>query len=137
MRILSSVFAVLVVAAFAACSHGNSSSTSSTSTEASPAASAAASAAAAPAGTSGEIPSYPGATNEASASTASGSGQVLTTSDAFGVVYKWYQTHLPAGSEKSHASMAGIETATFQVGKSTIAITTNAGKTQITIATTP
>jgi hypothetical protein len=62
---------------------------------------------------------------------------VLSTDDAFATVYKWYQTHLPAGSEKAHASMGGIETATFQVGKSTIAITTNAGKTQITIGTTP
>ncbi len=136
MRVLSSLTAVLVIAVLAACSHGSSStSSSSMSTEASPAASAAASTGAST--TSGSIPTYPGATSEASATTANGSGQVLSTGDAFGTVYKWYQTHLPAGSEKAHATMGGVETATFQVGNSTIAITTEGGKTQITIGTTP
>jgi hypothetical protein len=91
----------------------------------------------------GDIPSYPGAKTEAAGSNAmSGSGmasgKVLTTTDSFDKVYAWYQKNLPAGSEKSHTD-APVKTAAFIIGadskdQKTVSITTNGGKTMITIA---
>jgi hypothetical protein len=92
----------------------------------------------------GDIPTYPGATVQASGtSTMAGGGQqatgkVLSTSDSFDDVYHWYQKNLPAGSEKVHVT-APVETASFilsATGKNqtSVTITTNSGKTVISIA---
>jgi hypothetical protein len=86
----------------------------------------------------GDIPTYPGATVQASGtSTMAGGGQqatgkVLSTGDSFNDVYHWYQKNLPAGSEKVHVT-APVETASFilsATGKNqtSVTITTNSGK---------
>jgi hypothetical protein len=83
-----------------------------------------------------KLPMYPGAKTEAAGSsgmmgTGSAAGSVMSTADSFDKVYKWYQSHMPVGSEKSHASVGGTETAVFLIGA--------AGKTQqsVTISRTP
>ena len=91
----------------------------------------------------GDIPSYPGAKTEAAGSNAmSGSGmaagKVLSTTDDFDKVYGWYQKNMPAGSEKSHMDTP-IKSAVFMTGEAgkdqqSVTITTNNGKTMITIA---
>jgi hypothetical protein len=92
----------------------------------------------------GDIPTYPGATVQASGtSSMAGGGQqatgkVLSTGDSFDDVYHWYQKNLPAGSEKVHVT-APVETASFilsATGKNqtSVTITTNSGKTVISIA---
>jgi hypothetical protein len=93
---------------------------------------------------SGDIPSYPGATTQASgssnmsASGGSASGSVMTTDDSFDKVYTWYQQHMPAGSEKAHTT-APVESAVFTIGdpgqdQTSVTITTQGGKTMITVA---
>lgn len=91
----------------------------------------------------GDVPSYPGATVQVSGTTGSaGSGQtatgkVLSTTDSFDDVYKWYQKNLPAGSEKAHITTP-IESAAFTIGSgknvTSVSISTASGKTMITIA---
>lgn len=94
-----------------------------------------------------KLPMYPGAKEEASGSsgmmgTGSAAGSVLSTADSFDKVYKWYQGHMPAGSEKSHASVGGTESAVFIIGMAsktqqsvTISRTpASGGKTMITLA---
>jgi hypothetical protein len=91
----------------------------------------------------GDIPSYPGAKTEAAGSNAmSGSGmaagKVLSTTDDFDKVYGWYQKNMPAGSEKSHMDTP-VKSAVFMTGEAgkdqqSVTITTNNGKTMITIA---
>ena len=77
------------------------------------------------------------------ASGANGSGQagtVLTTDDSFDKVYAWYKDHMPAGSEKAKLSAGGMSSATFQTtgdgGKQVVAITSQGGKTTISLAKT-
>jgi hypothetical protein len=71
------------------------------------------------------LPLYPGAQPNANGSvmsqTKDGTSQLLTmqTSDAFDKVYAFYQAKMPAGSEKQHLTMAGTQTATFQIGTNT------------------
>jgi hypothetical protein len=88
------------------------------------------------------LPLYPNATSQASGASNGQAGTVLTTEDAFDKVYAWYKSKMPAGSEKAKLSAGGIDTVTFQVdqssGKGTVAITSQGGKTTITLAqTTP
>jgi ABC-type enterochelin transport system substrate-binding protein len=91
----------------------------------------------------GDIPTYPGAKTEAAGSNAmSGSGmaagKVLSTTDDFDKVYGWYQKNMPAGSEKSHMDTP-VKSAVFMTGEAgkdqqSVTISTNNGKTMITIA---
>lgn len=146
MRITTLLLALVAAVAVAACngkSNTQSSSTTQSSSMSSGTATSAASSAPA-AATSNEIPSYPGATQEASGTSSGGgvtsaSGTVLSTSDSFDTVYHWYQSHMPAGSEKSHSNMGGMESAVFYMGnpggdQRSVTITTSGGKTMITIA---
>lgn len=88
------------------------------------------------------LPSYPGATTMASGSSSSmgsaAAGKVLTTGDAFAKVYAWYQKNMPQGSEKAHTT-SPVESAVFTIGETgkdqqSVTITTQGGKTMITIA---
>lgn len=137
MRFLTISLAVIAALAITACNSKSSSSTSSGTEQTTAAASAA------PVDTSGaegQIPTYPGATTQASGSSSnmgeSASGTVMTTDDSFDKVYSWYQQHMPAGSEKSHVS-APIQSAVFTIGdpgnQTSLTITTQGGKTMITI----
>ncbi len=117
------------------------SSDNSSDTSASTAPSAEASAAASPA-TGGDVPTYPGATTQASGSSSnmgsSAAGTVMSTDDSFDKVYQWYQQNMPAGSEKSHVT-APVEGAVFTVGQpgqgqTSVTLSTSGGKTMITIA---
>jgi hypothetical protein len=87
-----------------------------------------------------KLPLYPGATAATSGSSANEAGTVLTTGDSFDKVYSWYKSKLPAGSEKAKIDAAGISSATFQTdvtdGTGTVAITSQAGKTVISLAMT-
>lgn len=123
--------------ASAAASSAPASEATAGTNEASPAASAAAPAAA-------TMPTYPGAKEEASGSTAnmggagSAAGKVLSTADAFDKVYAWYQKNMPAGSEKSHTT-SPVQSAVFMMGEAgkdqqSVTISTAGGKTMITIA---
>jgi hypothetical protein len=91
------------------------------------------------------LPMYPGASTEVKGNsggvgTGTSSGQILRTSDPFSKVYAWYQTKMPAHSEKSHMTMAGVETALFVLGSGnkhqTVTITRTAADpdTLITLA---
>ena len=69
----------------------------------------------------------------------SAAGTVLSTSDSFDKVYKWYQSKLPAGSEKSHATTSMGETAVFTTGElgkdqQSVTLSVAGGKTMITLA---
>ena len=96
------------------------------------------------AGTMTQLPEYPGATKMASGASGmsmggSAAGTVLSTSDSFDKVYKWYQQKLPAGSEKSHATTAMGQTAVFTAGElgkdqQSVTLSVAAGKTMITLA---
>lgn len=139
MRVLA--FAVVAALLLAACSHGNNASSSSTTQQSASASPAAASPAAAsqaaaqsPPPVNGTIPAYPGATAVMSGSSYGTSGSVSTTNDSFDTVYNWYRTHLPSGSEMMRASSGGQQTAVFKVANSSVAINTQDGKTEITIA---
>jgi hypothetical protein len=150
MRISALLLAVIVAAALTACSKSsdNSGSTSSTATTASDnTAATTAPAGGMTASTQDKtgLPSYPGATAEAAGSTANGamgaaSGKVMTTSDSFDKVYKWYQEKMPKGSEKAHMTTPGAEMATFVEGtagssnQKSVTITVQGGKTMITMA---
>lgn len=91
-----------------------------------------------------EIPEYPGATTQTQAA-GSGSnmgtdaaGKVMSTADSFDKVYGWYQQKLPSGSERSHID-SPVQTAVFTIGEastgqSSVTLTTQSGKTMITIA---
>ncbi len=91
----------------------------------------------------GDVPTYPGATVQVSGTTGSAgngqtaTGKVLSTTDSFDDVYKWYQKNLPAGSEKAHMTTP-MESAAFTIGSgknvTSVSISTAAGKTMITIA---
>jgi hypothetical protein len=141
---ISSLALAAVVLSLAACT-GKSSSDQSNATATSGAeATAAASEAAAPVSSgSSEVPTYPGATTQASGSSSnmmaqSASGTVMSTADSFDTVYAWYQKNMPAGSEKAHIT-SPTQSAVFMVGEpgkgqTSVTITTNAGKTVISVA---
>lgn len=145
MRFFSSSIVVLAMAlAMTGCA-GKSSTTDSSNNQ-----SASASTSAAPAGGSSgdtskavsDVPEYPGATTQAAGSSSSmgtnAAGKVMWTTDSFDKVYGWYQQKLPAGSEKSHVT-SPTETAVFTIGdvssgQTSVTLTTQSGKTMITIA---
>jgi hypothetical protein len=90
----------------------------------------------------GTIPTYPGATTQASGSSSgamgSAAGTVMSSDDSFDKVYAWYQQNMPAGSEKSHVS-SPVQSAVFTVGEpgteqTSVTITTQGSKTMITVA---
>ncbi|MBV9276919.1 MAG: hypothetical protein JOZ97_01640 [Candidatus Eremiobacteraeota bacterium] len=96
-------------------------------------------------GTMTNLPEYPGAAKMASGASGmsmgggTAAGTVMQTSDSFDKVYKWYQSKLPAGSEKSHMTTAVGDTAVFtigELGKDQQSVTIHAvgGKTMITLA---
>ena len=143
MRFLTISLAIAVAIAVSACSSKSSSNTSTTSSDTSAAATSAA-----PGGTAaepaagGEVPSYPGATTQASGSGSNmgttASGSVSSTDDSFDKVYAWYQQHMPAGSEKSHVTTP-VQSAVFMIGdpssgQKSVTITVQGSKTMITIA---
>ena len=141
MRFLKpSLVALAVALAVAGCGAGKSSSSDSGDQSA-----AAATAAPADKGAGAavnEIPAYPGAATQAAGSGSNmgttAAGKVMSTSDSFDKVYGWYQQKLPAGSEKSHVD-SPIQSAVFTIGEvgsgqSSVTITTQSGKTMITIA---
>jgi hypothetical protein len=77
-----------------------------------------------------QLPVYPGATRQGGGhgiGTGAASVQALSTSDPFSSVYKWYQSKMPAGSEKSHVVSTDAETAIFM-------ITSGAKRQTVTIA---
>jgi hypothetical protein len=89
-----------------------------------------------------EIPEYPGAATQAAGSGSNmgtdAAGKVMSTSDSFDKVYGWYQQKLPSGSERSHVT-SPIQSAVFTIGEassgqSSVTLTTQGGKTMITIA---
>lgn len=89
-----------------------------------------------------EIPEYPGATTQAAGSGSNmgtdAAGKVMSTADSFDKVYGWYQQKLPSGSERSHID-SPVQTAVFTIGEastgqSSVTLTTQSGKTMITIA---
>jgi hypothetical protein len=155
MRLIITSLAV-VLALFTVTACNGKSSSDNTTTESSAAASPAdtsgaaastapeesAAASAAPSSAAGTIPSYPGATTQASGSSSgamgSAAGTVMSTDDSFDKVYQWYQQNMPAGSEKSHVT-SPMQSAVFTVGEpgseqTSVTITTQGGKTMISIA---
>lgn len=141
---LSLVIAALLTAtACSSKSSSNSSDQSSASATSASDANAAATTAAAPAtAAAGDMPSYPGATTQASGSSSNmgqtASGSVMMTADTFDKVYAWYQQHMPAGSEKSHVT-APVQSAVFMIGdpssgQKSVTITTQGNQTMITVA---
>lgn len=139
---------LLIAALFSAtaCSSkgsSNSSDQSNAAASSAPDSNAAATTAAAPAAAgAGSIPSYPGATTQASGSSSNmgqtASGTVMMTTDSFDKVYGWYQQHMPAGSEKSHVT-APVQSAVFMIGdpssgQKSVTITTQGNQTMITVA---
>lgn len=142
MRNLALIAAVLI--AMTACNGQSSSNGSSQSSgdQSSTTASSSSSTTATRSSSTGDIPDYPGASTEAAGSGSnmgqSASGKVLTTADSFDKVYAWYQAHMPPGSEKSHTT-SPIDSAVFMIGdlssgQKSVTITTQSGKTMITIA---
>jgi hypothetical protein len=62
----------------------------------------------------------------------------MSTSESFDRVYAWHQQKMPAGTEKSHVD-SPIQGAVFTIGdtssgQSSVTLTTQGGKTIITIA---
>ncbi len=143
MRFLSIPLLAVAAALLITGCNGKSSSNSSDQTNASATAAAGAAATAGAANATGQVPSYPGATTQASGSssnmggTTSAAGTVMSTDDSFDKVYTWYQQHMPAGSEKSHTT-APIQSAVFTLGASgdqtSVTITTQGSKTMISEA---
>ena len=148
MRFLGISLVIAVALALTACSSKSSNNSSSSdqssmsSSSASPAESGA-SPAASEAATSpaDQIPMYPGATTQSSGTSSnmgqSAEGTVMMTDDSFDKVYAWYQSHMPAGSEKTHVT-APVQNAVFTAGNSpqdqtSVSITATGGKTMITI----
>jgi hypothetical protein len=146
MRVYASLLAIVAAATLVACGGGKSSDQSSAAATTGPEA-AATDAGGTTAATTTALPEYPGATQEAAGATGAGAmgssaAKILSTTDAFDKVYKWYQDKMPKGSEKAHTTMGGINSAVFMLGEAgkdqqTVTITTSpgqAGKTMITIA---
>lgn len=136
------IAALLSATACSSKSSSNSSDQSNAAASSAPDSNAAATTAAAPAAAGGSIPSYPGATTQASGSSSNmgqtASGTVMMTTDSFDKVYGWYQQHMPAGSEKSHVT-APVQSAVFMIGdpssgQKSVTITTQGNQTMITVA---
>jgi hypothetical protein len=142
-----SLVALAIALAVTGCGGGKSSSDSSSDQSASAASAAPADKGSTTASTDAGsdvngIPAYPGAVTQASGSGSNmgttAAGKVLSTSDSFDKVYGWYQQKLPAGSEKSHVD-SPVQSAVFTIGETSsgqtsVTITTQGGKTMITIA---
>lgn len=88
-----------------------------------------------------QVPEYPGATTQAAGTSSMGgagaaAGKVMSTTDSFDTVYKWYQQHMPAGSEKTHVT-APVESAVFTLGsgmdQTSLTISSVGGKTLISV----
>jgi hypothetical protein len=147
MRFISSSLVALVIAlAITGCGGSKSSSSSDSSSDQAAAATAAPANQSASSSDAGqkvsEIPSYPGAVTQAAGSGSNmgttAAGKVMSTSDSFDKVYSWYQSKLPATSERSHVT-SPIQSAVFTIGdtssgQSSVTLTTQGGKTMITIA---
>lgn len=148
MRFLSIPLLAVAAALLITACNGKSSSNSSDQTNATATAGADTSGGASSgassnaAGTS--IPTYPGATTQASGSSgamggaSAAAGTVESTDDSFDKVYGWYQQHMPSGSEKSHTT-SPVQSAVFMLGETgkdqqSVTITTQGTKTMITIA---
>lgn len=146
MRFLGVTLMLVASIAMAACASKSSSNASDQSSAAASAAAqpvASTGAAATGAAAAGDVPSYPGATTQASGTSSNmaqtASGTVMSTDDSFDKVYGWYQQHMPAGSEKSHTT-APMQTAVFMIGdpasgQKSVTLTVSNGKTMISIAT--
>lgn len=144
MRLLVPTLALIVAMAAAGCSgHSGSNSSSNQDSQDSATSSASADPSASTSAGADSIPNYPGATAEASGSTAgmggtAASGKVLSTTDPFDKVYAWYQKNMPAGSEKTRTT-SPIQSAVFMLGETgkdqrSVTITTQGDKTMISIA---
>jgi hypothetical protein len=136
------LIAVVLLAVTACSSQSSNGSGQSSSDQSNAAAGSTRDAASTKDASAGEIPDYPGAATEAASTGSnmgeSASGKVMTTGDSFDKVYSWYQKNMPAGSEKSHTE-SPIEAAVFMIGdlssgQKSVTITTQGGKTMITIA---
>src|SRR6202022_515337 len=149
MRVVASLMtAALLIGPLAGCAKNASQQTSTTSTTAPETATTAPAKVAMAPSAMTKLPVYPGAKTEAASTTSSlamggtASGSVMSTTDAFDKVYKWYQAHMPAGSERSHLTAAGTESAVFLIGpasknQQSVTISRTAatlGKTMITLA---
>ncbi|HEY1867171.1 MAG TPA: hypothetical protein VGG70_02675 [Candidatus Cybelea sp.] len=144
MRFLSMPLIALAVAlAITGCGGGKSSSDTGSDQSGAKTSAASSSPASDSAGKAvGEIPEYPGADTQASGSGSNmgtdAAGKVMSTSDSFDKVYRWYQQKLPSGSERSHID-SPVQSAVFTIGEassgqSSVTLTTQGGKTMITIA---
>ena len=147
MRTYTTTVAALAIAlALVGCGGGKSSASDSSSGDQTAGAAASAAPGGGSSGTASGavagIPEYPGATTQAAGNSSNmgtdAAGKVMSTSDSFDKVYGWYQQKLPAGSERSHVT-SPIESAVFTIGdvgsgQSSVTLTTQGGKTMITIA---
>ena len=145
MRIFITSTALVVALALVGCGGGKSSASDSSSGDQTATAAASAAPGDASSGSAGAvsgIPEYPGATTQASGNSSSmgsdAAGKVMSTADSFDKVYGWYQQKLPAGSERSHVT-SPVESAVFTIGdvgsgQSSVTLTTQGGRTMITIA---
>ncbi|MBV8197445.1 MAG: hypothetical protein JO263_04880 [Candidatus Eremiobacteraeota bacterium] len=148
MRFINiSLVALAVALAITGCNNSKSASQTSsdqsaTSASSAPAANSGGDSSGGATTSGGEMPSYPGATVQASGTGSNmgttATGKVLTTGDSFDKVYAWYQHNTPAGSEKSHVE-SPVQSAVFMVGdpssgQNSVTITVQGGKTIITIA---
>ena len=144
MRSFSMPLVALAIAlAISGCGGGKSSSSDSGSDRAAASTSDSSSGTSASASRAvSEIPEYPGATTQAAGSGSNmgtdAAGKVMSTADSFDKVYGWYRQKLPSGSERSHVD-APVQSAVFTIGEassgqSSVTLTTQGGKTMITIA---
>lgn len=145
MRRFTSAFAVAsAILMLAACSGKSNSEQSGAAASAGAEATQAAQTSAMASPTSVTIPEYPGATtqsvsnNPATVARTNASGKVMVTGDSFDKVYVWYQQHMPAGTERLHvtqpASAAAFVITEANSNQDSVAISTQGGKTIITIA---
>ena len=143
MRFFSMPLIALAVAlAITGCGAGKSASSDSNSDQTSKTSSASSTTSDSAGKAVSEIPEYPGATTQAAGSGSNmgtdAAGKVMSTADSFDKVYGWYQQKLPSGSERSHID-SPVQTAVFTIGEastgqSSVTLTTQGGKTMITIA---
>ncbi|HLX26482.1 MAG TPA: hypothetical protein VKR05_05770 [Candidatus Cybelea sp.] len=143
MRFFSTPLVALAVALAVTGCGGAKAASSDSSDQAAKTSSASSSTASTSAGKAvNEIPEYPGAVTQAAGSGSNmgtdAAGKVMSTADSFDKVYGWYQQKMPSGSERSHID-APVQSAVFMIGEassgqSSVTLTTQGGKTMITIA---
>lgn len=143
MRFFSMPLAALaVVLAVTGCGGGKSASSESDAVRSAGTSSASSSTSDSAGKAVSEIPAYPGAETQAAGSSSNmgtdAAGKVMSTADSFDKVYGWYEKQMPAGSERSHID-APVQSAVFTIGEassgqSSVTLTTQGGKTMITIA---